>query len=332
MNKIKELYLLLMALCMMLATSQATCIYVDDVSTILLRTDSLTDENGQRPIMPISVVSSGGGTIDVSPMPLKAKQSSSLSIWGELVSILLVVTLILMICVLMKKHTNQASVTYSITIRDSKACRKIELNSKQLSKPCFLGRSSNNHIQIKQEKVSLQHISMRLLGEELLIQDLSSSNGTQLNNKKLIAHQDYVVNVGDVITLGHGATLVIESHSRTTCKSGKKQNSSFILEGSLGQGQVVSYPLDSQLLSRANGLSVGRSSQSDIVITEPTISRSHFCLYYQSQTLFLEQMSDHNPCRINGQICLKNHRNRLALGDEITLAACRFKLAINRKK
>ena len=50
--------------------------------------------------------------------------------------------------------------------------------------------------------VSRLHATLKLISEELYIEDLGSSNGTKINNSKIPPHKNQPVHHGDVITLG----------------------------------------------------------------------------------------------------------------------------------
>jgi pSer/pThr/pTyr-binding forkhead associated (FHA) protein len=50
--------------------------------------------------------------------------------------------------------------------------------------------------------VSRLHATLKLIQDELYIEDLGSSNGTRINNTKIPPHQNQLVQHGDVIALG----------------------------------------------------------------------------------------------------------------------------------
>lgn len=50
--------------------------------------------------------------------------------------------------------------------------------------------------------VSRLHVRLQVGGEKMSITDLNSVNGTLLNGKRLPANQPYLVNHGDILTLG----------------------------------------------------------------------------------------------------------------------------------
>lgn len=50
--------------------------------------------------------------------------------------------------------------------------------------------------------VSRLHTTIKLVDEKIYIEDLGSSNGTRINNQKILSHNDKQVQHGDVIALG----------------------------------------------------------------------------------------------------------------------------------
>ncbi len=64
----------------------------------------------------------------------------------------------------------------------------------------FLGRSSDNHIVIASKRVSRQHARIWREGRSWMLDDLSSANGTFLNQERVLA--PIVLRDGDKITVG----------------------------------------------------------------------------------------------------------------------------------
>ena len=74
-----------------------------------------------------------------------------------------------------------------------------------------LGRHDECAIRIKSSLVSRRHCQLSEAGGRLMIKDLSSSNGTFVNGKKIEGQQ--VLKVGDELTVG-GITLKVAAISR----------------------------------------------------------------------------------------------------------------------
>jgi pSer/pThr/pTyr-binding forkhead associated (FHA) protein len=50
--------------------------------------------------------------------------------------------------------------------------------------------------------VSRQHLVIRRVGDSVEVEDLGSTNGTELNGRKLTPHQPEAAGAGDIIALG----------------------------------------------------------------------------------------------------------------------------------
>lgn len=63
-----------------------------------------------------------------------------------------------------------------------------------------IGRKSDNHIYLKDPKVSRYHAIVTLYGEQLFIKDLGSTNGTKVNECKIFGERQLFA--GELIQLG----------------------------------------------------------------------------------------------------------------------------------
>ncbi|MEJ2726502.1 MAG: FHA domain-containing protein, partial [Deltaproteobacteria bacterium] len=66
----------------------------------------------------------------------------------------------------------------------------------------YMGRSRDNHIQVKQASVSRHHLKVLLKGGTFLIKDLGSTNGTLLRGLRIIPGKEYEVKTGEHIEIG----------------------------------------------------------------------------------------------------------------------------------
>jgi FOG: EAL domain len=79
--------------------------------------------------------------------------------------------------------------------------------------PCKIGRQPGVHVRLGHTTVSLQHAELRLSGEDLVLKDLRSRNGTFINGRRLKG--SHVVVVGDLLQFG--AMVFRLNHERRTC-------------------------------------------------------------------------------------------------------------------
>jgi signal transduction histidine kinase/pSer/pThr/pTyr-binding forkhead associated (FHA) protein/ActR/RegA family two-component response regulator len=77
----------------------------------------------------------------------------------------------------------------------------------------LLGRSSDNHIQIKDNGVSRTHLRIHRNNGQFFIEDLSTSNGTLLNGEKISPGEKFEVGEGHPITVGKTLMVLGEALS-----------------------------------------------------------------------------------------------------------------------
>jgi phosphoserine phosphatase RsbU/P len=66
----------------------------------------------------------------------------------------------------------------------------------------FIGRSSKNDIQIKDNAISRKHLKVFNIGKRFFIEDLKSTNGTLINGEPVASGESYEVNESDSIQIG----------------------------------------------------------------------------------------------------------------------------------
>tara|TARA_B100000029_G_scaffold228084_1_gene225850 strand:+ start:96 stop:749 length:654 start_codon:yes stop_codon:yes gene_type:complete len=65
----------------------------------------------------------------------------------------------------------------------------------------LLGKSVDCDVQIDNSFVSRKHCQIKILGEDLVVTDLDSKNGTFVNNVRLSANEPHTLKEGDIIDL-----------------------------------------------------------------------------------------------------------------------------------
>ena len=68
---------------------------------------------------------------------------------------------------------------------------------------------------------------------------------------------------------------------------------------------------------------IGRGRSADLVISEPTISRSHAAVGYDGEGFFVQDLGSTNGTRVNGN---REPQMRLSSGDELQLGKLRLQL------
>ena len=98
-----------------------------------------------------------------------------------------------------------AAPRFQLTMRSGPTPGKTFLMGKE---EIILGRDLANDIPISDPEISRRHVRFIMQGENFLIEDLGSTNGTFLNGQRISSPQQ--LRVGDVITLGEDIVLAFE--------------------------------------------------------------------------------------------------------------------------
>ena len=80
-----------------------------------------------------------------------------------------------------------------------------------------LGRISENALQIEHASVSSYHAELTLRGDNYILKDLGSTNGTRVNGRAIEPEQEVPLNPNDEIQFGHVETKYVTdagSHSQ----------------------------------------------------------------------------------------------------------------------
>lgn len=72
----------------------------------------------------------------------------------------------------------------------------------ELKAEVVVGRKEGSVLLPEDRQVSRQHLVIRRLGDRVEVEDLGSTNGTELNGRKLAPHQPEAAGAGDLISLG----------------------------------------------------------------------------------------------------------------------------------
>jgi FHA domain len=107
-----------------------------------------------------------------------------------------------------------------IVTLDDTLIKVVPLNKERMT----LGRRPYNDIVVDNLAVSGEHAALQAIGSEFFIEDLSSTNGTYINNKKI---KRQILQTGDTIEIGKYAIKYVQdaeadksSAQQTTAKNG----------------------------------------------------------------------------------------------------------------
>jgi predicted component of type VI protein secretion system len=73
----------------------------------------------------------------------------------------------------------------------------------------FIGRDLSNDIVVNDPEVSRRHVRLFLQGDQYVIEDLGSTNGTSVNGQRLMG--PYILRPGELVTMGEHVNMLYET-------------------------------------------------------------------------------------------------------------------------
>jgi ABC-type multidrug transport system ATPase subunit/pSer/pThr/pTyr-binding forkhead associated (FHA) protein len=152
-----------------------------------------------------------------------------------------------------------------------------------------LGRAPEADLTIPYRFISARHFEIRRTAAQFTITDLGSTNGTLVNNKRLIPDQQTPIHDNSIIRIGDDAF-------------GTSLGITFVnpLEQLAPQeGFHLSAP--TQMIDLARPLIIGRDPQADIRLDSPDVSRKHVYIRMTEGRYILEDAGSTNGTYVNNQ-------------------------------
>jgi uncharacterized membrane protein YsdA (DUF1294 family) len=100
-----------------------------------------------------------------------------------------------------KKKSKDVQTNKTVTLKGatSKTSAIVLSNHNEI----IVGRSQQANVVVRNQFVSVQHLSIKLNGKnKVIVKDLNSSNGTYIDGKKLDPYVEYVFNKGEQLVIG----------------------------------------------------------------------------------------------------------------------------------
>jgi len=140
-----------------------------------------------------------------------------------------------------------------------------------------VGRSPQNDIVINNNNVSSSHARFKISTNEIILEDVGSTNGTYINGEKITSQK---VTANDTITFSKTHTFDWKLLDELL-KTGKPVKS--------GTGQRVHTKIKER-----DVITIGRSSDNDLVINNIKVSRKHAKLEKSGIEWFIEDLGSSN--------------------------------------
>jgi pSer/pThr/pTyr-binding forkhead associated (FHA) protein len=174
-----------------------------------------------------------------------------------------------------------------------------------------VGRAPDNELLIDDHSLSRRHARLSFEAGRMLVEDLGSANGSYVGSQRLSPNSPTLVPDGQTLRLGD--VELVYTPAQPTRPAGRPSagGATFIMTGGLPgtaavtrfgalriimpDGQSTQYSLDQPTIT------VGRSSDNQLVIEDGTVSRRHARLSVESGRLMIEDLGSANGTYIGGQ-------------------------------
>lgn len=167
-----------------------------------------------------------------------------------------------------------------------------------------IGRSPKNEIVISDQNVSSSHAKFKITEDSITLEDVGSTNGTYVNGEKITSAN---VSENDKISFSKNYNFDFQKLNPFI----KKLQEDFTF-----QSPVKAERLQTQLIQENQIITIGRSSDNDLVINNIKVSRKHAKLEKVGENWILEDLESSNGTYINGE---KIKRKKVTVDDIITI-------------
>ncbi len=211
-----------------------------------------------------------------------------------------------------------------------------------------IGRKEENEIHVDNLAVSSRHARVLKIGSKVILEDLGSTNGTQVNDKDITKH---VLNHGDVITIGKHTltfictdapavqsqseesdmdkTMIISSAAREEMM-GKAGAAAPASEMVLGGIQYLSGPLMGKSMElKASLTSMGKGSNCKIKVKGLLVGKQAAVFTRRPTGYHLTHLEGMSKTKVNGE-SISDHPRVLKDGDIIELSDVKMQFFIKK--
>ena len=189
-----------------------------------------------------------------------------------------------------------------------------------------IGRYVQSDIILDDHKISRRHAKVIAAKDTIVIQDLGSTNGTQVDGQPLSPRRSFVLREEHTVTLGNYEMKVekkkqVDLQPQTIIGEFGDFLSTDEKQAILGS-EFDLRALDFETNER---ISVGRTGDNDIVLDHPLVSRYHALIEKMGTRFRLKDLNSTNGVFVNG-VHIENE-SWLTDGDTITIGATDFVLS-----
>ena len=183
-----------------------------------------------------------------------------------------------------------------------------------------IGRSLDNDIQIDDASVSRSHAMLSVKDDRFTLVDLGSASGTRVGDHRISGRP---VGAGSIITVGQTRLSLMDvkafqgGASSGATMVGSPSGSSLSLVAQTGPDAGKSF-----LLTSSQNV-IGREPSAQVVLTDPTVSRSHAMLRVEADRTTISDLGSRSGTQVDGEII---SGVRITIGDHISIGQSEFTL------
>ena len=195
-----------------------------------------------------------------------------------------------------------------------------------------IGREAD--IQVVDPRVSRRHAQVTSANDQIVVEDLGSTNGTSVNGQPLTAGEKRVIKNGDTVSLG-GVELKLSmpgtASGNTTQVFTSNKTSALTAAPAVEVAPATLVGEGRELPLRAGVNSFGRKADNDVCMPDPYVSGRHGQIEVTDQGIFFTDLGSTNGTMLNDAKLVPNMRTLVTPEDVIRLGSMEFQIRVNVK-
>lgn len=212
----------------------------------------------------------------------------------------------------------------------------VEIQVVPLNEPVsVMGRQEGNQILLAEDSVSRKHARLLLENGRVFLEDLRSGNGTYFRNKRLDGRVE--LKEGDEFSISPFSLKLrspvpstqllpppMQPDARTVMIPAMGQPAPAALDPARTGARLILRRGDaakSSYVMGTNPISIGRSEDRDVVLTDPASSRRHARITWMGDHFYIRDEGSANGIMINGTVC---REGALKPGDRVVIGETEF--------
>jgi pSer/pThr/pTyr-binding forkhead associated (FHA) protein len=193
-----------------------------------------------------------------------------------------------------------------------------------------IGREGD--VMLTDSRISRRHAQISSDGTTMYLEDLGSTNGTNLNGDKLVAGEKRSITGGDKISFG-GYELQVslpgQKSGNTTQAFASNKTSAISSPPAVEKPAATLVGADEEFPLKSGPNIFGRRAGNDIVVPDPYVSGKHGQIEITDDGVYLTDLGSSNGTFLNEAKLAHNMRTKITPEDTIRLGSLEFKVKLN---